>query len=86
MTLSNENIFRVTGPLCGEITKKASDGDPWCFPWSTPEQMFEQTIETLGFETPLRSLWRNCNDMFYDRHDEYVKRVKFDCNTFMELK
>ena len=44
MTLSNENIFRVTGTLCGEFTahqwihlKKASDAELWCFlrfaPW-----------------------------------------------------
>ena len=25
---------------------KASDAELWCFPWSTPEQMVEQTIET----------------------------------------
>ena len=43
MTSSNENIFRVTGPLCGEFTglrwiprTKASDSDAehWCFLWS----------------------------------------------------
>ena len=28
---------------------------------SAPEQTAEQTIETPGFETPSRSLWRNCN-------------------------
>ena len=38
MTSSNENIFRVTGPLCGEFTghrwipsTKASDAELWCF-------------------------------------------------------
>ena len=52
-TSSNGNIFRVTGPLCGEITvgrwiplTKASDVELWCFLWSTPEQMFEHTMET----------------------------------------
>ena len=41
MTSSNGNIFRVTGPLCGEFTghrwiphTKASDAELWCFPWS----------------------------------------------------
>ena len=45
MTSSNRNIFRVTGPLCGELTghrwiplTKASDAELWCFLWSTPEQ------------------------------------------------
>ena len=53
MTLSNGNIFRVTGPLCGEFTghrwiplTKASDAELRCFLWSAPEQTFVQTIET----------------------------------------
>ena len=40
MTSSNENIFRVTGHLCGEFTgprwipyTKASDAELWCFLW-----------------------------------------------------
>ena len=43
MTSSNGNIFRVTGPLCGEFTgprwiprMKASDAELWCFLWSAP--------------------------------------------------
>ena len=47
------NIFRVTGPLCGELTghrwipvTKASDAELSCFLWSEPEQKLEQTIET----------------------------------------
>ena len=53
MTSSNGNIFRVIGPLWGEFAghrliplTKASDAKLWCFLWSAPEQMFEQTIET----------------------------------------
>ena len=53
MTYSNGNIFRVTGPLCGEFTghrwiplTKASDTELWCFLWSVPEQTVEQTAET----------------------------------------
>ena len=41
MTSSNGNIFRVTAPLCEEITghrwiplTKASDAELWCFLWS----------------------------------------------------
>ena len=41
MTSSNGNIFRYTGPLCGEFTghwwiplTKASDAELWCFLWS----------------------------------------------------
>ena len=44
MTSPNGNIFRVTGPLCGEFTgprwiphTKASDADLWCFLWSVSE-------------------------------------------------
>ena len=43
MTSSNENIFRVTGPLYGEFTghrwiplTKASDAELWCFLSSAP--------------------------------------------------
>ena len=51
MTLSNGNIFHVTGPLCGEFTghrwiplMKASEAECWCFLWSAPEKTVEQTI------------------------------------------
>ena len=44
MTSSNGNIFRVSGPLWGELTgqrwiphAKASDAELWCFLWSTLE-------------------------------------------------
>ena len=43
MTSSNENLFHVTGHLCGESTShrwipltKASDAELWCFVWSAP--------------------------------------------------
>ena len=43
MASSNGNIFRVTGPLCGEFTclrwiqrTKACDAELWCFLWSVP--------------------------------------------------
>ena len=44
MTSSIGNIFRVTGPLCGEFTghrwiprTKASDAKLWCSLWYAPE-------------------------------------------------
>ena len=44
MASSNGNIFRVTGPLCGEFTgqrwiprAKVSDAELGCFLWSAPE-------------------------------------------------
>ena len=45
MKSSNGNIFRVTGPLCGEFTghrwiprTKTSDAELWCFLLSAPEE------------------------------------------------
>ena len=49
MTSSNGNIFRVTGPLCGEFTghrwiprTKASDAELWCYIWSLNKQLSKQ--------------------------------------------
>ena len=51
VTLSNGNIFHVTGPLWGESTghwwiplTKTSDAKLWCFLWSEPEQTVAQTF------------------------------------------
>ena len=48
MTSSNGNIFRVTGPLCGDFTGhrwfpliKASEVELWCSFWSAREQTVE---------------------------------------------
>ena len=45
MTSSNGNIFRISGPLCGEFAghrwiphTKASYAELWCFLWSPPEK------------------------------------------------
>ena len=64
MMSSNGNIFRITGSLCGEFTghrwiplTKASDAKLLCFHWSS----IEKTIETPVIETPLCSLWHQCN-------------------------
>ena len=40
---------------------QARDAELWYFLWSLPGQRVEQTVESLWFETPLRSLWRQCN-------------------------
>ena len=70
MTSSNGNIFRVTGPLCGEFT------GPGEFPAQRPvtrsfDVFFDLCLNKRlskqpwggWFETPLRSFWRHCNDM-----------------------
>ena len=68
MTSSNGNIFRVTGPLCGEFT------GPGEFPTQRPVTRSFDVFSDLrlnerlskqpwgwGFETPSWSLWRQCN-------------------------
>ena len=69
MTSSNGNIFRVTGPLCGEFT------GPGEFPTQRPvtrsfDVFFDLRLNTRlskqpwgwWFETPSWSLWRQCNE------------------------
>ena len=69
MTSSNGNIFRVTGPLCGEFT------GPGEFPTQRPvtrsfDVFFDLRLNKRlskqpwgwWFETPSWSLWRQCND------------------------
>ena len=68
MTSSNGNIFRVTGPLCGEFT------GPGEFPSQRPvTRSFDVSLDLRlnkqlskqpwgwWFETPSWSLWRQCN-------------------------
>ena len=70
MTSSNGNIFRVTGPLCGEFT------GPGEFPTQRPvtrsfDVFFDLRLHDRlskqpwgwWFETPSWSLWRQCNGM-----------------------
>ena len=69
MTSSNGNIFRVTGPLCGEFTS------PGEFPTQRPvtrsfDVFFDLRLNKRlskqpwgwWFETLSWSLWRQCND------------------------
>ena len=69
MTSSNANIFRVTGPLCGEFT------GPGEFPTQRPvmrsfDVFFDPPLNKRlskqpwgwWFEAPSWSLWRHCND------------------------
>ena len=70
MTSSNGNIFRVTGPLCGEFT------GPGEFHAQRPVTRSFDVFSDLRlnkqlskqpwgwwFETPLWSLWRHCNNI-----------------------
>ena len=73
MTSSNENIFRVTGHLCGEFTgprwiprTKASDAELWCFLWSASEKRLRKQWWGWWFDTSSRPLSRHCNE--YETH------------------
>ena len=70
MTSSNGNIFRVTGPLCGEFT------GPGEFPTQRPvtrsfDVFFDLRLNKRlrkqpwgwWFETPSWSSWRHCNEI-----------------------
>ena len=86
MTSSNGNIFRVTGPLCGEFT------GPGEFPTQRPvTRSFDVSFDLRlnkwlskqpwgwWFETPLWSLWRQCNEK--NRIiTSYECNSKFRCN------
>ena len=68
MTSSNENIFHVTGPLCGEFTghrwiplTKASDAELWCFYDLCLNKRLSKQSWGWWIETPPCSLWRHCN-------------------------
>ena len=69
MTSSNENIFRVTGPLCGEFTgrrwillARASNAEHWFFFICAFNKRITKQSWRRWNETPSCSLWRHCND------------------------
>ena len=77
MTSSNGNIFRITGPFCGEFTghrriplTMASDAKLWCFLWSVSNKRLSKQSRRRWFETPTRSLRRHCNDLVHK--EKYV--------------
>ena len=68
MTAPNGNIFRVTGPLCGEFTShrwipltKTSDVGLWCFLDLSLNKRLSNRSRRRWFETPSRWLLRHCN-------------------------
>ena len=84
MTSSNGNIFRVTGPLCGEFT------GPGDFPAQRPvTRSFDVNFDLRlnkrlskqpwgwWFETPSWSLWRHCNvlELWYGDHVPFIYTV-----------
>ena len=71
MTSSNGNIFRVTGPLCGEFTgpgevpaqRSVTRSFDVCFDLLLNKRLSKQPWG-WWFETPAWSLWRHRNDLW----------------------
>ena len=67
MTSSNGNIFRVTGHLCGEFTGPGEFPAQWPVTRSfvffdlRPNERLSKQWWGWWFETPSRSLWRQCS-------------------------
>ena len=68
MTSSNGNIFRVTGPLCGEFTGPGEFPAQRPVTWNFdvffslhPNKRLSKPPWGWWFETPSWSLWRQCN-------------------------
>ena len=91
MTSSNGNIFRVTGPLCGEFT------GPGEFPAQRPvtrsfDVFFDLRLnkrlskQPWGWwsETPSWSLWRQCNGLLPVWH-QGINRTNVDLYRPLEL-
>ena len=74
MTSSNGIIYRVTDPLCGEFTtqRTATRSSDVFFDLRMNKRLSKQS-RGWWFETPLRSLWRHCNDQNFDhRCSNYI--------------
>ena len=95
ITSPNGNIFRVTGPLCGEFTghrwiphTKASDAEPCCFSLicALNKRLSKQSWG-WWFETPSRSLWRHCNDFeeLCPSHPNISHSIETKCRHINEI-
>ena len=88
--LSNENIFRFTGPLWGESTSHrcippVTDGCPSQRPVTRSFDVFfdlrlckrlSKQSRRRYFETPSRSCWRHCNvHIFFTFNPYYLHRI-----------
>ena len=70
MTSSNGNIFRVTGPLCGEFTsefpsKRAVTCSFDVFFYLRLNKRLSKQSWGWWFQTPSCSLWRHCNVLIW---------------------
>ena len=82
MTSSNGNIFRVTGPLCGECTGPGEFPTQWpvtrsfdvFFDLRLNKRLSEQPWG-WWFETPSWSLWRQCNGLSFQLFNDSFARI-----------
>ena len=84
-TSSNGNFLRVTGPLCGEFT------GPGEIPAQRPvtrsfdvffhlhlKKRLSKQPRGWWFETPPRSLWRQCNELRNNVFSDRVSTVRWE--------
>ena len=78
MTSSNENIFRVTGPLWGESTghrwipfTKTRNVELWRGFYLCLNKRLSKKSRPWWFATPSRSLWRHCNMLIHPVWSSY---------------
>ena len=98
MTSSNGNIFRVTGPWCGEFIgdrwihlTKASDAEFWCVFYLSLNTRLSKQSRRWWFQTPSSSLWRRCDDIEAETTLQTFPRRYFKCtylneNVWISLK
>ena len=89
-TSSNGNIFRVTGPLCGEFTgpgefttQRPVTRSCDVFFDLRPNKRLSKLTWGWWFETPSWSLWRQCKVFGIvkpDQNDRYFTDDIFKCN------
>ena len=82
MTLSNGNIFRVTGPLCGEFS-----GHRW-IPFTlfcVLNKRLSKQSSGWWFGTPSRSLRRHCNVNNRDAGDLRRHRAHYDVTVMFSV-
>ena len=82
MTSSNGNIFRVTGPLCGEFTghrwipcTKTSNAELWRFLYLCLYKRLSKQSRGWWFETPCCPLWRHSNGCGMATHPPRNKQI-----------
>ena len=83
-TSSNGNIFRATGPLCGEFTGPVTWSFGVFFDLRLNKRLSKQPWG-LWFETPPWSLWRQCDVLVQIMACRLNARCLYQCWRFVDL-